>query len=131
MKDVRSEIRIFGEPFEDEIFKENEITCKELCELYAKFSKMYIISRKKMYTEEDLKIFEVKHKELTSSAKKVIHRKAKGFGKVFINYNYEKKLKSNSKKRKDRDADIVNFKKTSWNKWNDLAFHWGGHWTNF
>ncbi|CAB4403422.1 unnamed protein product [Rhizophagus irregularis] len=112
----------------NEIFEGNEITCKELCELYAKFSKMYIMSRKEMYTEEDLKIFEqllivpairkygalnglstetyetlhksyvktpyrlsnrkdvmrqlVKHKELTSSAKKVIHRKAKGFGKV-------------------------------------------------
>ncbi|PKK58455.1 hypothetical protein RhiirC2_796268 [Rhizophagus irregularis] len=66
----------------DEIFEGNEITCKELCELYAKFSKMYIMSRKEMYTEEDLKIFEVKHKELISSAKKVIHRKAKGFGKI-------------------------------------------------
>jgi hypothetical protein len=43
----------------DEIFEGNEITCKELCELYAKFSKMYIMSRKEMYTEEDLKIFEV------------------------------------------------------------------------
>ncbi|GET66651.1 hypothetical protein GLOIN_2v1776597 [Rhizophagus irregularis DAOM 181602=DAOM 197198] len=43
----------------DEIFEGNEITCKELCELYAKFSKMYIISRKEIYTEEDLKIFEV------------------------------------------------------------------------
>ncbi|CAG8766178.1 13478_t:CDS:2, partial [Rhizophagus irregularis] len=42
----------------DEIFEGNEITCKELCELYAKFSKMYIMSRKEMYTEEDLKIFE-------------------------------------------------------------------------
>ena len=30
----------------DEIFGEwREITCKKLCELYAKFSKMYIISR--------------------------------------------------------------------------------------
>ncbi|RGB38228.1 hypothetical protein C1646_755958 [Rhizophagus diaphanus] len=45
--------------------------------------------------------------------------------------NKEKKLKSNSKKCKDRDANIVNFKETSWNKWNNLAFHWKGHWTNF
>ncbi|GBC42284.2 hypothetical protein GLOIN_2v1848756 [Rhizophagus irregularis DAOM 181602=DAOM 197198] len=43
----------------DEIFEGNEITCKELCELYAKFSKMYIMSKKEMYTEKDLKIFEV------------------------------------------------------------------------
>ncbi|UZO26041.1 uncharacterized protein OCT59_018290 [Rhizophagus irregularis] len=43
----------------DEIFEGNEITCKELCELYAKFSKIYIMSRKEMYTEGDLKIFEV------------------------------------------------------------------------
>ncbi|PKC00574.1 hypothetical protein RhiirA5_427980 [Rhizophagus irregularis] len=43
----------------NEIFEGNEITCKELCKLYAKFSKMYIMSRKEMYTEEDLKIFEV------------------------------------------------------------------------
>ncbi|RGB36928.1 hypothetical protein C1646_666583 [Rhizophagus diaphanus] len=100
----------------DKIFKGNEITCKKLCELYAKFSKMYIMSRKEMYIEEDLKIFEEaiidwcidfkkifsllsttdcnflklhswqyhagKNKELTSSAKKVIHHKAKEFGKV-------------------------------------------------
>ena len=44
----------------DEIFEdENQITCIELCELYAKFSKMYIMSRKESYTERDLKIFEV------------------------------------------------------------------------
>jgi hypothetical protein len=44
----------------DEIFdKWNEIPCKELCELYAKFSKMYIMSRQESYTENDLKNFEV------------------------------------------------------------------------
>ena len=44
----------------DEIFEdETQITCTELCELYAKFSKMYIMSRKESYTECDLKIFEV------------------------------------------------------------------------
>jgi hypothetical protein len=44
----------------DEIFNEwGEITCKELCELYAKFNKMYIMSRQESYTENDLKIFEV------------------------------------------------------------------------
>lgn len=47
----------------DEIFdEENEITCAELCELYAKFSKMYVLSRQESYTENDLKIFEVKFK---------------------------------------------------------------------
>jgi len=45
----------------DEIFEEvNQITCVELCELYAKFSKMYIMSRQESYSEKDLKIFEVK-----------------------------------------------------------------------
>ena len=44
----------------DKIFEdETQITCTELCELYAKFSKMYIMSRKESYTECDLKIFEV------------------------------------------------------------------------
>ena len=44
----------------DEIFEDgNQITCTELCELYAKFSKMYIMSRKESFTERDLKIFEV------------------------------------------------------------------------
>ena len=45
----------------DEIFckRNEEITCKELCELYAKFSKIYILSKKETYTEKDLKIFEV------------------------------------------------------------------------
>lgn len=44
----------------DEIFdKWEEITCQELCELYAKFSKMYIMSRQESYTEKDLDNFEV------------------------------------------------------------------------
>ena len=45
----------------DEIFDEwNQITCKELCELYAKFNKMYITSKQESYTENDLNKFEVK-----------------------------------------------------------------------
>jgi hypothetical protein len=45
----------------DDIFDEwnNGITCGELCDLYAKFSKMYIMSRRESYSEKDLKIFEV------------------------------------------------------------------------
>lgn len=44
----------------DNIFEDwNNITCEELCTLYAKFSKMYIMSRKESYTEEELKVFEV------------------------------------------------------------------------
>lgn len=36
----------------------NQITCDELCNLYAKFSKMYMISRNESYTENELKVFE-------------------------------------------------------------------------
>jgi hypothetical protein len=44
----------------DNVFDEwNEITCNELCDLYSKFSKMYIMSRKESYTESDIKNFEV------------------------------------------------------------------------
>jgi hypothetical protein len=44
----------------DDIFDEwNQITCNELCELYAKFSKMYIMSREESYSESKLKVFEV------------------------------------------------------------------------
>ena len=44
----------------DNIFDEwNQISCNELCELYAKFAKMYIMSRQESYTENDLKNFEV------------------------------------------------------------------------
>ena len=44
----------------DDIFDEwNEITCVELCNLYLKFSKMYVMSRKESYTENDIKKFEV------------------------------------------------------------------------
>ena len=47
----------------DDIFDGwNEISCNELCNFYSKFSKMYIISRQEAYTEQDLKIFEVKFK---------------------------------------------------------------------
>ena len=44
----------------DEIFEKwNQITCREFCGLYAKFSKMYIMSRQDFYTENELKKFEV------------------------------------------------------------------------
>ena len=44
----------------DDIFdKWNQITCIELCELYAKFNKMYIMSKQESYTENNLKKFEV------------------------------------------------------------------------
>jgi len=47
----------------DEIFsEENEITCKELCELYTKFNKMYTMSRQESYIENELNIFEVRRK---------------------------------------------------------------------
>ena len=41
----------------DEIF--DGIICNELCELYAKFNKMYILSRQDLYTEKELEKFEV------------------------------------------------------------------------
>ncbi|GBC01530.1 hypothetical protein RclHR1_42140001 [Rhizophagus clarus] len=43
----------------DNIFEKwNQITCDELCNLYVKFSKMYIMSKKESYTENELKVFE-------------------------------------------------------------------------
>lgn len=42
----------------DDLFDEwNGITCDELCELYAKFNEMYIISRQESFTENDLEKF--------------------------------------------------------------------------
>lgn len=44
----------------DDIFDAwNGITCDELCDLYSKFSDMYLMSRKESYTENDVKNFEV------------------------------------------------------------------------
>ena len=44
----------------DDIFEEwNNITCNELCDFYAKFSKMYIMSREESYTKNELQVFEV------------------------------------------------------------------------
>lgn len=52
----------------DDIFEEwNEITCDELCDLYSKFSKMYIMSRKESYTKNDVKKFEVIRLRLVES----------------------------------------------------------------
>jgi hypothetical protein len=50
----------------DEIFDEWEqiVTCNELCELYAKFSKMYLMSRQESFTGSDLKNFEVINNKL-------------------------------------------------------------------
>ena len=56
----------------DEIFEGNEIICKELCKLYAKFSRMYIMSRKESYSEKDLKIFEVSRRLSIFSFEKII-----------------------------------------------------------
>ena len=51
-------IAVFGL---DDIFKEswNEIICDKFCDLYLKFCKMYAMSRKESYTENDIKKFEV------------------------------------------------------------------------
>jgi hypothetical protein len=44
----------------DDIFEEwNHIVCSELCDVYVKFSKMYIMSREESYNESELKVFEV------------------------------------------------------------------------
>jgi hypothetical protein len=44
----------------DDIFDGwNGITCNEFCDLYSKFSNMYLMSRKESYTENDIKNFEV------------------------------------------------------------------------
>ena len=37
----------------------NEVTCDELCNFYAKFSKMYMMNKKESYTQNELKVFEV------------------------------------------------------------------------
>ncbi|EXX56689.1 uncharacterized protein OCT59_018283 [Rhizophagus irregularis] len=52
----------------------------------------------------------VKHKELTSSAKKVIHRKAKGFGKVLwklILDNIDQKIKSLKKSENPPHSNFI------------------------
>ena len=41
----------------------NGITCDKLCDVYAKFSKMYMISRKESYTENKLKVFEINYNQ--------------------------------------------------------------------
>ena len=44
----------------DDIFERwNEVACNELCDLYSKFGKMYMMSRQVSYTENDIKKFEV------------------------------------------------------------------------
>ena len=44
----------------DDIFDEwNGTTCSELCDIYSKFNKMYVMSRKESYTENDIEEFEV------------------------------------------------------------------------
>ena len=47
----------------DSIFegKWNGVTCDKLCNIYAKFNSMYIMSRKDSYTENELKVFEVNY----------------------------------------------------------------------
>jgi hypothetical protein len=37
----------------------NGITCDELCDLYSKFSNMYLMSQKESYIENDVKNFKV------------------------------------------------------------------------
>jgi hypothetical protein len=60
----------------DNIFDEwnHRIICRKLCDLYAKFSKMYIMSRKESYSEKDLKIFEVSQRLLIFLLKIIIYK---------------------------------------------------------
>jgi len=50
-------IAIFA--LDDIFYKWNEMTCNELCELFTKFGKMYIMSKKELFTQKDLEAFEV------------------------------------------------------------------------
>ncbi|GET58944.1 hypothetical protein GLOIN_2v1791753 [Rhizophagus irregularis DAOM 181602=DAOM 197198] len=44
----------------------------------------------------------------------------------------DKKAKSHSKRTEVGIKYVgCNMLESNWNKWNDLAFHRGGHWTNF
>ncbi|PKK63271.1 hypothetical protein RhiirC2_758438 [Rhizophagus irregularis] len=44
----------------------------------------------------------------------------------------DKKSKSHSKRTEVGVKDVdCNMLESNWNKWNDLAFHQGGHWANF
>ncbi|UZO00127.1 uncharacterized protein OCT59_001381 [Rhizophagus irregularis] len=44
----------------------------------------------------------------------------------------DKKAKSHSKRTEVGIKDIgCKMLESNWNKWNDLAFHRGGHWANF
>ena len=46
----------------DDIFDAwNDVSCKHLCNLYAKFSKMYIMSRQESLREDELESFEVRY----------------------------------------------------------------------
>ncbi|GBC35416.2 hypothetical protein GLOIN_2v1884889 [Rhizophagus irregularis DAOM 181602=DAOM 197198] len=44
----------------------------------------------------------------------------------------DKKAKSHSKRTEAGVKNVdFNMLESNWNKWNDLAFHRGGHWANF
>ena len=46
----------------DDIFNAwNDVSCKHLCNLYAKFSKMYIMSHQESLREDELESFEVRY----------------------------------------------------------------------
>ena len=46
----------------DDIFEEkwNQTTCRHLCDIFGKFSKMYLLSQQESFTEQNLKDFEVR-----------------------------------------------------------------------
>jgi hypothetical protein len=49
----------------DDIFdKWNQTTCRDLCNLFGKFSKMYLVSRQESFIEQDLEDFEVQYFKL-------------------------------------------------------------------
>ncbi|PKK60769.1 hypothetical protein RhiirC2_870830 [Rhizophagus irregularis] len=51
---------------------------------------------------------------------------------IISNKDKKKKSKSKSNSKKDNGKHIIiEQSETNWNKWNDLAFHWDGHWANF
>ncbi|RIA88322.1 hypothetical protein C1645_739487 [Glomus cerebriforme] len=96
----------------DDIFtsKWNEITCKELCDLCSKFNNMYIISRKELYMESEIKEFKAKCNKIVLKTSKVAQNKIERFKKFLLELRLDKidqKIKFLKKSENSSHANII------------------------
>ncbi|CAB4485163.1 unnamed protein product [Rhizophagus irregularis] len=99
---------------------------KNQCDIKARKIKVKIIQE---YSKDDIDIQELKGKINELGTETNNWKKEEKWCGIS---GKDKKAKSHSKRTEVGVKDVgCKMLESNWNKWNDLAFHRGGHWANF